>query len=94
MPVGIRRSEIEIIRDILRVNVGRTTSLRYSVNLSHSQMQKYLTFLERSDLIKLERHGTRALSFQVTSKGKQALEQIDRLFDLVGLESWSERTES
>jgi predicted transcriptional regulator len=55
MSVGVRRSEIEIIRDILRMGVGRTTTLRYTVNLSHSQMQKYLAFLEKSGLIRLER---------------------------------------
>ena len=90
MSVGSRRSELEIIRDILRLDVGRTTSLRYNVNLSHSQMQKYLAFLERSELIRLDRQGTRSWTFQVTEKGRQALDQMDRLFELMGLESWSE----
>lgn len=92
MSVGIRRSELEIIRDILRMDSGRSTTLRYSVNLSHSQMQKYLSFLERSDLIQLERQENRALTFQVTQKGRLALEKLEQLFSLLGLDSWDETT--
>lgn len=87
MSVGNRRNELEIIRDILRMNSGRTTMLRHSVNLSHAQMRKYLDFLEKSSLIRLERQGPRISVFYVTEKGEQALDQMNRLFDLVGLDS-------
>jgi predicted transcriptional regulator len=87
MPVGVRRSELEIIRDILRTDESGTTSLRYSVNLSHSQMQKYLLFLEKSSLIELDRQGSRTLSFRVTEKGRLALQRVEELFDLMGFES-------
>jgi predicted transcriptional regulator len=86
MSVGRRRSELEIIRDILRTESGRTTSLRYAVNLSHSQMQKYLAFLERSRLIQLERHPPRTWTYRVTAKGHVVLAEIDRLFNLLGIE--------
>lgn len=84
MSVGTRRSELEIIRDILRMGEGRTTSLRYNVNLSHSQVQKYLSFLEGPSLIELQRQGSRTLSFQVTDKGRLALERLEQLFELMG----------
>jgi predicted transcriptional regulator len=90
MSAGVRRSEIEIIREILRMGAGKTTALRYAVNLSHAQMQKYLAFLERSGLIRLERQGSRALTFQNTDKGWLALEHLERLFKIMGLDSWSE----
>jgi predicted transcriptional regulator len=90
MSVGVRRSEIEIIKDILRMGVGRTTALRYTVNLSHSQMQKYLAFLERSGLIRLERPGGRTLTFHTTDKGWLALEHLEKLFEIMGLDCWSE----
>lgn len=86
MPVGNRRNELEIVRDILGMNSGRTTLLRHSVNLSHAQMRKYLDFLERSGLITLERQGSRTLVFHVTAKGQAALDQINLLFDLLGLD--------
>jgi predicted transcriptional regulator len=90
MPVGNRRNELEIIRDILGMNSGRTTLLRHSVNLSHAQMRRYLDFLERAGLITLERQGSRTLMFQVTEKGQAALDQINLLFDLLGLDSLGE----
>jgi len=90
MPVGNRRNELEIIRDILGMNSGRTTSLRHSVNLSHAQMRKYLDFLERSGLITLERQGSRTSVFQVTEKGEAALDQINQLFELMGIDSFGE----
>jgi predicted transcriptional regulator len=100
MSVGNRRSELEIIRDILRTSGGRTTSLRYAVNLSHSQMQKYLAFLDRSSLICLERQGSRAWTYQVTEKGLLALAELDRLFAFLGIEeieggieSWKENNQ-
>jgi predicted transcriptional regulator len=89
MSVGVRRSEIEIIRDILRMGAGRATTLRYTVNLSHSQMQKYLAFLERSGLIRLERQGSRALTFQTTDKGWLALDHLERVFEVMGLDCCS-----
>jgi predicted transcriptional regulator len=53
-------------------------------------MQKYLAFLERSGLIRLEKQGARALTFQTTDKGWLALEHLERLFEIMGLDSWSE----
>ena len=93
MSVGNRRSELEIIRDILSFGEGRTTILRYGVNLSHAQMQKYLGFMEKSGLFELERHGSRALTFQITDKGRAALTQMDQLFELVGIDSGHDREE-
>lgn len=87
MSIGRRRSELEIIRDILRMDGGRTTALRYAVNLSHSQMQKYLAFMERSSLISLERQGSRAWMYRVTEKGHEALAEMERLFLLLGIEA-------
>jgi predicted transcriptional regulator len=50
-------------------------------------MQKYLLFLERSSLIELDKRGARTLSFRVTGKGRLALQRVEELFDLLGLES-------
>lgn len=90
MSVGVRRSEVEIIRDILRMGVGKTTALRYTVNLSHAQMQKYLAFLEGAGLIALEKQGGRVLTFQTTDKGWLALDYLERLFEVMGLDCYSD----
>ncbi len=90
MSVGVRRSEIEIVRDILRLDEGGSAEVRCSANLSHAQMLKYLSFLEKSDLIGLKRDGSRGILFKVRPKGQMVLKQLDQLFEIMGLDSWSE----
>jgi predicted transcriptional regulator len=86
MPVGSRRSELEIIRDILRTGSGRITSLRHNVNMGHSQMQKYLSFLEGSGLIQLERT-QRRVNFEVTEKGRRVQELIEQILELMRVDN-------
>ena len=79
MTVGTRRSDIDIIRDILATGMGRTSELRDTVNLSHTQLQKYLVFLEGCNLIVLYRESARGVSFSVTNKGTLVLQLVERL---------------
>ncbi len=79
MTVGTRRSDIDIIRDVLAAGMGRTSELRDAVNLSHTQLQKYLAFLESSGLITLSREDSRSASFSVTSKGRLVLQMVEQL---------------
>ena len=49
----MRRSRLEIIRDILRVaNGAKKTHIMYRANLSFKQTEDYLSFLEEIDFIK------------------------------------------
>ncbi len=84
MAVGTRRSDVEIIGDILRSESQGATQLRYSVNLSYPQLQRYLAFLEQSHLVTLERRSTQVISFKVTEKGRRVLRLLDRLFSNLG----------
>ncbi len=90
MAVGLRRSDLEIIRDILRMDGEGPTQLRYNANLSYPQLQKYLGFLEQSALIQRERHSAHVLNVQVTEKGRKVLTLLDALFTTLGYESLSE----
>ena len=83
--VGIRRSDMQIVQDILRMETGAAAKLRLSANLSYSQLQQYVAFLEQLDLIELDRQSTRSLAFRVTDKGRQVLELLDTLFGILGL---------
>ncbi len=79
MPVGTRRSDVDIIRDILDAGMGTTGELRLAVNLSHTQMQKYLAFLEGAGLVTWDRSDGLGASFSVTGKGEQVLQLLQRL---------------
>ena len=83
--VGIRRSDMQIIQDILRMDRGGAAQLRLTANLSYAQLQKYLAFLEHLDLIALDRNSTRTITFMVTDKGQRVLELLDTLFAALGL---------
>ena len=72
------------------MEVGRIAELRYDVNLSHVQLQRYLTFLEHSELLKLEKKSAKVVRFRVTEKGQTVLQLLDRLFTTLGIEYQSE----
>ena len=87
MQPGSRRSHWEITREILQkiltMEVGGTARLRHCVGTNNAQFWRYLTFLEQRNLITLERRANRIKAFQVTARGQQVLELLDRLFELL-----------
>ena len=90
MPVGLRRSDLEIVRDILRADRGGPTQLRYNANLSYPQFQRYLAFLERSNLVETDRQGPQVVNVKVTDKGRRVLRLLDGLFSTLGFDSLTE----
>jgi len=76
--VNNRRSEFEIIRDILVMSVdgAKKTQILYRTNLSYSQLQVYLSFLVRVGAVKIIEHGS-ARIYKTTPKGKEVLNHIE-----------------
>lgn len=83
-----RRSSIEIIAEILRQGesgVGKTR-IMYNVNMSHSQLNKYIDLLVGGEFLqpianKEIAHG--ASQYRTTAKGKRLLKDIDRISTLL-----------
>ena len=69
--VSRRRSNIEIIADMLRVgeNGAGKTEIMYSANMSYTQIQKYLSFLLSHGFIDRIEIGNPVVTYQVTEKG-------------------------
>jgi predicted transcriptional regulator len=82
-----RRSNIEIIADMLRVgeNGAGKTEIMYSANMSYTQIQKYLGFLMSQGLVDRVEVGNPVVTYQVTDKGLKILESIDNIVDILGL---------
>jgi predicted transcriptional regulator len=83
--VGQRRSNIEIIADMLRVgeNGAGKTEIMYSANMSYSQIQKYLDYLVNQGFItKVSLDGT-MVAYQVTESGLKLLKAIDTLINML-----------
>ncbi|MFC1953325.1 winged helix-turn-helix domain-containing protein [Chloroflexota bacterium] len=87
MRVNRRRSDIEIMADMLRVvkNGAGKTRIMYHTDMSYSQTQKYLWFLTNQGfLIRVSVSKSHAM-YYATEKGYKLLETIDRLADILGL---------
>ena len=88
MRVNRRRSDIEIIADMLEVgeNGAGKTEIMYSANMSYSQIQKYLGYLMGHGFIDKMKMGNPAVTYQVTDSGLKLLELISNLKEMLGLD--------
>jgi len=86
--INQRRSNIEIIADMLRVgeNGAGKTEIMYSANMSYAQIQKYLAFLMSQNLISKVEVGNPSIKYHVTDKGSKLLESINNIMEMLGLE--------
>jgi len=80
-----RRSNIEIIADMLRVgeNGAGKTEIMYSANMSYSQLQKYLSFLLSHGLISKVAVGNPVVTYHVTDKGEKLLKNINNIMEIL-----------
>jgi|WetSurMetagenome_2_1015567.scaffolds.fasta_scaffold712966_2 predicted transcriptional regulator len=84
--VGRRRSNIEIIADMLRVGeygAGKT-EIMYSANMSYSQIQKYLEYLVNQGFVNKVHMDKTMVAYQVTGTGLKLLKAIDTLLEMLG----------
>ena len=86
MTVSRRRSNIEIIADMLRVgeNGAGKTEIMYSANMSYSQIQKYLDYLVNQGFINRVDMDNTMVAYQVTDSGLKLLKAIDTLMEMLG----------
>ena len=80
-----RRSNIEIIADMLRVgeNGAGKTEIMYSANISYTQIQKYLGFLLSHGFINKVEVGNPVVTYQVTEKGGELLRNINTIVEIL-----------
>ncbi|HEX7365193.1 MAG TPA: winged helix-turn-helix domain-containing protein [Dehalococcoidia bacterium] len=81
-----RRSNIEIIGDMLRIGANGgagKTEIMYNANMSYSQLQKYLSLLINQGFIDRLQVGNPVITYRVTEKGSNLLQSIDTLLDVL-----------
>lgn len=76
-----RRSSVEVIADILRIN-GSKTAIMYGANLSHAQTQKYLNMLIQHGLLAQTESGDRRV-YRTTERGRRLLHLIQTIESFV-----------
>ena len=80
-----RRSNIEVIADMLRLGEAGKTEIMYSANMSYAQLQKYLKFLLQLGLIDKVTVGNPIVTYRVTRKGLRLLKSIDSILEVLEL---------
>ena len=83
--INSRRSNIEVIADMLRLGEAGKTEIMYSANMSYSQLQKYLKFLLQLGLIDKVTIGNPIVTYRVTEKGLKLLRSIDSILETLEL---------
>jgi len=81
-----RRTSIEVIADMLRLGEAGKTEIMYSVNMSYSQIQKYLGFLISHGFIDRLEAGNPTVTYQVTESGMSLLRSIDTVLEVLEFE--------
>ncbi|MFC1899487.1 winged helix-turn-helix domain-containing protein [Chloroflexota bacterium] len=81
-----RRSNIEIIADMLRVgeNGAGKTEIMYSANMSYSQIQKYLGFLMERGFIDKIKIGNPCVTYRITELGLKLMKSINSVTEMLG----------
>ncbi len=80
-----RRSNIEVMGDILRLGQAGKTEIMYSANMSYRQLQSYLEFLIRHEFIDVMKVGNPITVYKVSKEGLKLLETIDTLLEMLDL---------
>lgn len=94
----MRRSNIDIIADILRLSQagGKTeigkTEIMYSANMSYRQLQKYLEYLvRRGFLVVMDEPDTKCkYTYRTTGRGRELLRRIEKVMEIWGDERQQE----
>ena len=88
MRVNRRRSNIEIIAEMLKVgeNGAGKTKIMYNANMSYRQIQKYLGFLMSEGFIDKVEVGNPAVTYKVTDRGLKLLNSINSIIEMLGLD--------
>ncbi len=82
-----RRSNIEVIADILRLGEAGKTEIMYSVNMSYVQLQKYLGFMVESGFLEQIVVPNPGIKYRVTEKGHRLLQSIDPILEQLGIQA-------
>ena len=87
MRVNKRRSDVEIIAEMLRIgeNGAPKTKIMYNANLSYSQTKRYLRFLTNQGYLNSMGTGNPSVKYHATERGLSLLKCIDGFIEILGL---------
>ena len=80
---GLKRAMFDTVYDILRLceKTTKKTQIMFRINLSHTQLQKFLSLLIHTGLLSLTDEG-----YVTTEKGKHFIVVFEELFRILPME--------
>ena len=80
-----RRDKLDIIAEILTIAQDGLlkTQIMYRANLSFAQLNEYLEFLIKMELLEIEKEN-RKTTYKTTNKGERYLEKYEDISGLLG----------
>ncbi len=78
-----RRSNIEIIADILRIGQASKTQIMYRVGMRHDQLHKYLDYLMERSFLNCDSTRYPGAVYHVSQDGKLLLQSIEKIEGLL-----------
>lgn len=84
-----KRSNIQIIGEILGLGESGKTRIMYTVNMSHGQMEKYLDYLQAEGFIEISNgngNGNGRVRYRPTAQGNQLLAAIRTISEVLDLD--------
>jgi len=78
-----RRSSIEIIADILRYGEAGKTEIMYGVNMSYSQVNRYLNFLLKQEFLHKAITDDEHAIYRITQKGRNLLQDVETVLEML-----------
>jgi predicted transcriptional regulator len=79
--LGNRRSNIEVVADILRLGEASVSEIMYATKLSHTQMKRYLSRLVKLELLRTVEPSDGMPMYRVTPKAVGLLKEIDYILE-------------
>ena len=88
MKVNRRRSDIEIIAEMLKLgeNGAGKTKIMYNANLSYTQIQRYLGYLTDQGFIDKIEMDNPTVTYRVSERGLRLLASINNVIEMLGLD--------
>jgi predicted transcriptional regulator len=84
MTMNSRRSNIEVVADILRMGEASRTQIMYRAGMSYTQLNKYLDYLVERGFLLWSAEKYPSGVYSVRKDGELLLESIEKIEEMLG----------
>ena len=82
-----KRSNLEVMADILRLGEASKTEIMHGANMSYYQVQKYLGYMVDQGLLERFEGPNSGVKFRPTPKSRDLLKRIDGVLEVLEVQA-------